>query len=324
MLETADEPATDEPVTIESLAAARRQRLAATPAVPTLDAYSPSTPSPADSQAAAAASLSSTYPPSSPSSSTTQSQNSSTAPDAAASPTPAEASDLESEADSQGAFNEETGEINWDCPCLGGMAHGSCGTEFRDAFSCFVYSTDEPKGINCIEKFKFMQDCFRKYPEVYGSELTDPDPGDDEAMSGEMGTPGTSAPESAPVHMDATTESSPGAPQVATTRQPEVEAKSVVEPPAAPYSGSTTPAESAPGANLTSTPSATPISLSGSTGISENAKSKDDEFRARSGAEEKERSRRAAAQVRQVEAQDESEALVPKAAHDTTEARRSR
>lgn len=32
--------------------------------------------------------------------------------------------ELEQEADQQGAFNPETGEINWDCPCLGGMAHG--------------------------------------------------------------------------------------------------------------------------------------------------------------------------------------------------------
>lgn len=32
--------------------------------------------------------------------------------------------DIEAEAQQQGAFNEETGEINWDCPCLGGMAHG--------------------------------------------------------------------------------------------------------------------------------------------------------------------------------------------------------
>ena len=31
------------------------------------------------------------------------------------------------------------GELNWDCPCLGGMAYGSCGQEFRDAFSCFHY-----------------------------------------------------------------------------------------------------------------------------------------------------------------------------------------
>lgn len=54
------------------------------------------------------------------------------------------------------AFNPETGEINWDCPCLGGMAYGPCGEEFRAAFSCFVYSEEEPKGIECIEKFKYV------------------------------------------------------------------------------------------------------------------------------------------------------------------------
>jgi intermembrane space import and assembly protein 40 len=63
---------------------------------------------------------------------------------------------LEEEADSQGAFNPETGEINWDCPCLGGMAHGPCGEEFRAAFSCFVYSNEEPKGVECIDKFKYV------------------------------------------------------------------------------------------------------------------------------------------------------------------------
>ncbi|QSZ30195.1 hypothetical protein DSL72_004715 [Monilinia vaccinii-corymbosi] len=80
---------------------------------------------------------------------------------------------LEDEAGQQGAFNPETGEINWDCPCLGGMAHGPCGEEFKTAFSCFVYSKEEPKGIECIEKFKGMQDCFREHPEVYASELED-------------------------------------------------------------------------------------------------------------------------------------------------------
>lgn len=55
---------------------------------------------------------------------------------------------LEDEAEQQGAFNEETGEINWDCPCLGGMAYGPCGEEFRAAFSCFVFSKEEPKGVD--------------------------------------------------------------------------------------------------------------------------------------------------------------------------------
>lgn len=82
---------------------------------------------------------------------------------------------LEEEAGQQGAFNPETGEINWDCPCLGGMAHGPCGEEFKAAFSCFVYSTEEPKGMECIDKFQHMQDCFRKHPDIYGAELQDDD-----------------------------------------------------------------------------------------------------------------------------------------------------
>lgn len=52
--------------------------------------------------------------------------------------------------------------------CLGGMPHGPCGEQFRAAFSCFVYSEQEPKGIECVEKFKDMQECFRAHPDVYG------------------------------------------------------------------------------------------------------------------------------------------------------------
>ncbi|KAF4467827.1 mitochondrial intermembrane space import and assembly 40, partial [Fusarium albosuccineum] len=84
---------------------------------------------------------------------------------------------LEEEADQQGAFNPETGEINWDCPCLGGMAHGPCGEEFKTAFSCFVFSEEEPKGMDCIDKFQGMQECFKKYPEIYGAELADDEDG---------------------------------------------------------------------------------------------------------------------------------------------------
>lgn len=82
-----------------------------------------------------------------------------------------DAADEASDAGSGGAYNPVTGEINWDCPCLGGMAHGPCGPEFREAFACFVYSEDEPKGINCVEKFKGMQDCFRAHPDVYADGL---------------------------------------------------------------------------------------------------------------------------------------------------------
>lgn len=74
------------------------------------------------------------------------------------------------------AFNPETGEINWDCPCLGGMAHGPCGDEFKAAFSCFIYSETEPKGIDCIEKFEAMRTCFKQHPEHYKEELYEDEP----------------------------------------------------------------------------------------------------------------------------------------------------
>ncbi|KAG8157985.1 hypothetical protein KVR01_012257 [Diaporthe batatas] len=100
---------------------------------------------------------------------------------------------LEEEAGQQGAFNPETGEINWDCPCLGGMAHGPCGEEFKAAFSCFVYSDQEPKGIECVEKFQGMQDCFRKYPDIYGAEIADEEAAEHEADQLALDTPAPAA-----------------------------------------------------------------------------------------------------------------------------------
>ncbi|KAI0028387.1 hypothetical protein K488DRAFT_80704 [Vararia minispora EC-137] len=95
----------------------------------------------------------------------------------------------------QAAFDPATGKINWDCPCLGGMAYGPCGQQFRQAFSCFVFSEQEPKGIDCVDAFKAMQQCFRDHPEVYGEEILGQD--DDEDEDSLAPTP-TDAPAPAP------------------------------------------------------------------------------------------------------------------------------
>lgn len=50
----------------------------------------------------------------------------------------------------------ENGQINWNCPCLGGMATGPCGVEFRNAFSCFHHSKVDPKGKS-LENFIKIQ-----------------------------------------------------------------------------------------------------------------------------------------------------------------------
>lgn len=75
--------------------------------------------------------------------------------------------------DEQPGLITKDGEINWGCPCLGGMAVGPCGIEFREAFSCFHYSEAEPKGSDCFEKFAEMQQCMKDYPTLYDQDKED-------------------------------------------------------------------------------------------------------------------------------------------------------
>ncbi|EJT78357.1 mitochondrial intermembrane space import and assembly protein 40 [Gaeumannomyces tritici R3-111a-1] len=174
-----------------------------------------------------------------------------------AAPEPGSPEALEEEASQQGAFNPETGEINWDCPCLGGMADGPCGEQFKAAFSCFVYSTEEPKGMDCIDKFQHMQDCFKKYPEIYGSELADED--------GEEPTDAPASSEDAPAAapkaaMEIQEKSENSAIAVAST--PKEEDKEAQETPKNPPAPATTPEEE----NKTSVaPASTPKATSDAT-----------------------------------------------------------
>ncbi|KAG0195692.1 Oxidoreductase [Mortierella sp. GBA30] len=108
-------------------------------------------------------------------------------PSEATSPSKDTSSSSSDSKDQSAAFNPETGEINWDCPCLGGMAQPPCGDAFKEAFSCFVYSTAEPKGVDCVEKFKAMQDCFRANPEVYADQLDDDEDEDEGKEEGKEG-----------------------------------------------------------------------------------------------------------------------------------------
>ncbi|XP_001357645.3 mitochondrial intermembrane space import and assembly protein 40 [Drosophila pseudoobscura] len=75
------------------------------------------------------------------------------------------------------------GNINWSCPCLGGMATGPCGVDFREAFSCFQYSKAEPKGSDCFEAFTKMRDCFQLYPTVYNKANGGIDDDDDDPLA---------------------------------------------------------------------------------------------------------------------------------------------
>lgn len=60
---------------------------------------------------------------------------------------------------------------------------------YADADSAFVFrlsphSEESPKGSECYETFKTMQDCFAKYPAVYDKGGSSPDDADlDAAMA---------------------------------------------------------------------------------------------------------------------------------------------
>ncbi|KAJ3007777.1 Oxidoreductase [Thoreauomyces humboldtii] len=101
-------------------------------------------------------------------------------PSSASSPPPQPDPSLDPAAAQEEAYDPETGEINWDCPCMEGMTKEPCGDKFKAAFSCFVYSTQEPKGVDCLDAFREMQKCFRDHPEQYGAELDDDDDDDDD------------------------------------------------------------------------------------------------------------------------------------------------
>lgn len=96
-----------------------------------------------------------------------------------------EYSNAQSSEEPSSAVNPETGEINWDCPCLKSALEPPCGHTFKAAFACFVASKTEPKGIDCHELFKAMQECFQAHPEKYGSILNDEE---DDEESSDLGT----------------------------------------------------------------------------------------------------------------------------------------
>lgn len=62
------------------------------------------------------------------------------------------------------------GEINWTCPCLGGLAYGPCGFEFREFFSCLHKNQEDEESMKaheCFPKFALMKDCMSQFPKLY-------------------------------------------------------------------------------------------------------------------------------------------------------------
>ncbi|CAA6666609.1 unnamed protein product [Spirodela intermedia] len=58
-----------------------------------------------------------------------------------------------------------------ECPCLAGLRSGPCGNQFSEAFACFLKSTAEEKGSDCVSPFIALQDCIKVHPDAFSKDL---------------------------------------------------------------------------------------------------------------------------------------------------------
>ena len=182
------------------------------------------------------------------------------------------------------------------------MAHGTCGDQFRAAFSCFVFSKEDPKGMDCIEHFKTMQGCFRDHPDEYGGELED----EEEMEAGDKMSHGSAAERSSGDGDAGDQKYASGEPMPEPARRgvQDADPQRVAPPPSQSFSSSSAPA-SATEPNLSNTTFSSP-------------QPNDDQ--------PTQRAKAVKAQVAQHHGHplSESNELVPKAAHDAREPSRYR
>lgn len=63
------------------------------------------------------------------------------------------------------AIDKITGDINWNCHCMGNNTKGPCKHLFKSAFTCFVKNQTNPE--NCQLKINLMQECQNKFENFY-------------------------------------------------------------------------------------------------------------------------------------------------------------
>lgn len=83
---------------------------------------------------------------------------------------------------SPAGFVQPNGELNFGCPCVGGLHAGPCGYEMREFISCNFYNSkdqEDPRGQNCEDKMFTMMQCIDKHEEYYKHKMSS-DPEEEE------------------------------------------------------------------------------------------------------------------------------------------------
>ncbi|XVE49679.1 hypothetical protein DITRI_Ditri01bG0100500 [Diplodiscus trichospermus] len=54
-----------------------------------------------------------------------------------------------------------------ECPCVVELRNSACGVQFTEAFLCFLKSTAEEKGSDCVQPFVALQTCIKGNPDAF-------------------------------------------------------------------------------------------------------------------------------------------------------------
>ncbi|CAO2817269.1 unnamed protein product [Amaranthus hypochondriacus] len=62
-----------------------------------------------------------------------------------------------------------------ECPCIADLRKGACGSQFSEAFFCFLKSTAEEKGSDCVHPFVALQSCIKANPNAFTKDIVEDD-----------------------------------------------------------------------------------------------------------------------------------------------------
>ncbi|KAH7571197.1 hypothetical protein ACOSP7_019841 [Xanthoceras sorbifolium] len=77
--------------------------------------------------------------------------------------------------------NDENGSLDakaqkaLECPCIADLRSGPCGVQFSEAFLCFLKSTSEEKGSDCVHPFVALQNCIKANPDAFSKDVFEED-----------------------------------------------------------------------------------------------------------------------------------------------------
>ncbi|KAK9935793.1 hypothetical protein M0R45_022877 [Rubus argutus] len=62
-----------------------------------------------------------------------------------------------------------------ECPCIDDLRKGPCGLQFSKAFVCYLKSTVEEKGSDCVHPFVTLQNCIKANPGAFSNNILEED-----------------------------------------------------------------------------------------------------------------------------------------------------